>query len=245
MRRLVAAIRENVASLGWANGLIYMLGRGLAAATGGYCGLYIYYFVVQPVPAQPLPMRPRVSRTRVYQASPADDIIRRFPRPADVVARRFADGAVCFVAENAGNLVGFIWIRLDKYDEDEVRCEYLLDPVGELAWDFDAFVAPEFRMSRAFVQLWEAANEFLRLHGYVWTASRISAFNPASLASHKRFGALHRHTAFFLVVGPIQLALLSLRPYVHIGAGRTSRPTVTLRAPSNEKHSDERHQPPA
>jgi hypothetical protein len=243
MRRLVSAIRVNVASLGWAIGSIFMLARGLAIATRGHCGLYIYYFVVQPVPAQPLSMRPKVSRTRVYQASPEDDIIRKFPRPADVVARRFADGAVCFVAENAGNLVGFIWIRLDRYDEDEVRCEYLLDPIGELAWDFDAYVAPEFRMSRAFVQLWEAANEFLRRHGYLWTASRISAFNPTSLASHKRFGAVHRHTALFLVVGPVQLALLSLRPFVHIGAGRTSRPAVTLRAPSNDTHSDERHKP--
>jgi hypothetical protein len=136
------------------------------------------------------------------------------------------------VAENAGNLVGFIWIRLDRYEEDEVRCDYLLDPVGELAWDFDAYVAPEFRMSRAFVQLWEAANEFLRRRGYHWTASRISAFNPASLASHRRFGAEHRHTALFLAVGPVQLALLSLRPYVHLSAGRASRPAVVLRAAS-------------
>ena len=136
---------------------------------------------------------------------------------------------MCFVAENAGNLVGFIWVRLDRYDEDEVRCAYLLDPAGGMAWDFDAYVAPEFRMSRAFVQLWESANEFLRRHRYRWTASRISAFNPASLASHRRFGALHLHTAVFLVFGPVQLTLLSLRPFVHIGATQDSRPVVTIR----------------
>ena len=232
MSRLDSAIRGSVGSLGWGNGLLYTLARALDTATGGRCRLFKYYFVVQPVPAHPLMALPKVSRTRVFQASPADDIIRRFPRPTDVIARRFTDGAVCFVAENAGNLVGFIWIRLDRYDEDEVRCEYLLDPVGQLAWDFDAWVAPEFRMSRAFVQLWEGANEFLRGHGYLWTASRISAFNPASMASHRRFGAEHRHTAFFLVVGPFQLALLSLRPYVHLSAGRAGRPAVVLRAAS-------------
>jgi len=145
---------------------------------------------------------------------------------------------VCFAAENAGHLVGFIWIILDRYDEDEVRCEYVLVPSGEVAWDFDAYVAPEFRMSRVFVQLWEAANAFLRLHGYRWTASRISAFNPASLASHKRFGALHCHTALFLVVGPLQLTLLSLPPYVHLSAGQSGRPTLVLHAPSKLAKSE-------
>jgi hypothetical protein len=104
--RLNSVIRESVGSLGWGNGLLFALARALAAATGGRCRLFKYYFVVQPVPAHPLAALPKVSRTRVYQASPADDIIRRFPRPAEVIARRFTDGAACFVAENAGRIVG-------------------------------------------------------------------------------------------------------------------------------------------
>jgi hypothetical protein len=220
--------------------LLYTLDRALSTLSGGRCRFFKYYLVIQPVPAHPLAALPRSSRTRIYQALPMDDIIQKFPRPADVIARRFRDGAVCFVAETAGNLVGFIWIRLDRYDEDEVRCEYVLDPIGEVAWDFDAYVAPEFRMSRAFVQLWEAANEYLRRHSYLWTASRISAFNPASMASHKRFGAEHRHTALFLVVGAFQLALLSLRPYVHMSAGQASRPALVLHAASKRANSEER-----
>jgi GNAT superfamily N-acetyltransferase len=194
---------------------------------------------MQPVPSRPLAALPRSSRTRVYQTASTDSIVQRIPRPADVVARRFSDGAVCFVAESAGNLVGFIWIRLDRYVEDEVRCEYVLEPVGEVAWDFDAYVAPEFRMTRAFVQLWEAANEHLRRSGYLWTASRISAFNPASLASHQRFGAERRHTAVFLVVGPFQLALLSLPPYVHLSARQASRPALVLNAASTRARTQE------
>jgi len=229
-----------VVSLGWNNGLLYSFDRALSTLSGGRCRLFKYYLVIQPVPSHPLAALPRSSRTRVYQASPTDDIILRGPRPADVIARRFRDGAVCFVAETAGTLVGFIWIRLGRYDEDEVRCEYVLDPIGEVAWDFDAYVAPEFRMTRAFVQLWEAANEYLRRHGYRWTASRISAFNPASLASHKRFGAEHRHTAFFLVVGPFQLTLLSLPPYVHVSARQASRPALVLHAASKRATTEER-----
>ena len=229
MNRAVYTIRASVQSLGWSNGLLYLLARGLSTATGGWARLIKYHFMVQPVPEAPLPALPKSSKTRVYQVSPADDIIRKFPRPAPVISRRFADGAVCFVAVNAENLVGFIWIRLDRYDEDEVRCLYLLDPAGTIAWDFDAYIAPEFRMSRAFVQLWEAANEFLRGRGYGWTASRISAFNAMSLAAHKRFGAERRHTAVFIVAGPVQMALLTVRPYVHVCAGRGNRPTITLR----------------
>lgn len=229
MTRFRSVMRDSVQSLGWGNGLLYVLARALATFTGGHCKLIKYYFVIQPVPAQSRAAIPRSSRTRVYEATPADDIIRKFPRPAAVIAQRFADGAVCVVAENAGNLVGFIWLRLDHYDEDEVRCNYRLEPRGELAWDFDAYVTPEFRMSRAFVQLWEAANHYLRRQGYRCTASRISAFNPASLASHRRFGAVHVHTALFVVVGPVQLALLTLSPFLHLGATRGSRPVVTLR----------------
>ena len=129
---------------------------------------------------------------------------------------------------------------MDRYDEDEVRCEDVLVPHGEVAWDFDAHVAPEFRMSRVFVQLWEAANEYLRLQGYRWTASRISAFNPASLASHKRFGAEHCHTALFLVVGPFQLTLLSLAPFVHVSARQASRPALVLHAASKRYKTEER-----
>lgn len=235
MTRFVSAVRANVASLGWGDGLLYSLDRALGALTGGRCRVFKYHLVLQPVPAHELTALPKSSKTRVFHASPTDDIIRGIPRPADVIARRFRDGAVCLAAENAGNLVGFIWIALDRYDEDEVRCEYVLAPTGEVAWDFDAYVAPEFRMSRVFVQLWEAANEYLRVH---WTASRISAFNPASLASHKRFGAEHCHTALFLVVGPLQLTLLSLAPYVHLSAGQSGRPTLVLHAPSKRAESE-------
>ncbi len=240
MSRLGSAIRANVATLGWSNGLLYTLDRALSTLSGGRCRVFKYYLVVQPVPAHPLAALPKSSRARIYQALPTDDIIQKLPRPADVIARRFRDGAVCFVAETAGSLVGFIWIRLDRYDEDEVRCNYVLHPIGEVAWDFDAYVAPEFRMTRAFVQLWEAANEYLRRHGYLWTASRISAFNPTSLASHARFGAVHRHTALFLVVGPFQLTLLSLPPYVHMGARQASRPPLVLHAaPKNAKSGEQ------
>jgi hypothetical protein len=237
MNRVLSSIRESLASLGWANGSLDIFARALDKATRGRCRLFKYYFVAQPVPVPPAMAPARESKTRVYRASAAEGIIAKFPRPPEVIAKRFADGAVCYVAERAGKLVGFIWIQRENYWEDEVRCQYVLQPAAQLAWDFDAYVAPEFRMSRAFAQLWEAANRFLGDHGCQWTVSRISAFNAASLASHRRLGIVHLHTGVFLAAGPMQVAVFTCSPYLHVAVTSTGVPRLVFAPP--EKRSGE------
>jgi GNAT superfamily N-acetyltransferase len=135
------------------------------------------------------------------------------------------------VAVRENKLVGFIWIKRDGYQEDEVRCHYVLRPASQLAWDFDAYVAPEFRVSRAFSQLWEAANEYLRDLGCRWTISRISAFNAMSLRSHQRLGTVHLHTGYFVVLGSAQVSIFSCRPYVHVATGASDGPEIVLNPP--------------
>jgi hypothetical protein len=232
MTRLLAFFRESVNSLGAANGLLATLARALDWASGGRCRLFKYYFVAQPVPARRADGARRASKTRIYRVSAGDGIIQQFPRPPQNIAKRFADGAVCYAAEQASRFVGFIWIKQDSYREDEVRCHYVLQPPTRLAWDFDAYVAPDFRMSRAFVQLWDAANEYLRDNGCRWTISRISAFNANSLAAHKRLGIVHLHTGFFVVLGPMQLSTFTCAPYIHIGFASSRGPELVLHAPA-------------
>ena len=234
MSRVLSFIKESVASLGFGNGLLVAIARALDQATGGRCRLFKYYFVAQPVPAQPAATNSRSSQTRIFMASPGEGIIKRLPRPPEIIARRFADGSVCFVAARAETLVGFLWIKREAYREDEVRCHYVLQPAATLAWDFDAYVDPQFRMTRAFAQLWEAANAFLREQGCQWSISRISAFNAASLAAHKRLGTVHLHTAIFLVVGRVQLAAFSCYPYVHLGLRSDSFPQLVLGPPAEQ-----------
>jgi hypothetical protein len=231
MTRIFAFVRDSVASLGVANGLLATFARALDRVTAGRCHLFKYYFVAQPVPSHRSSAMERPSKTRVYRTSMQDSIIQQSPRPAPTIAKRFADGAVCHVAAQGSKLVGFIWIKQESYDEDEVKCHYVLRPSTQLAWDFDAYVAPEFRMSRAFSQLWEAANDYLRDLGFRWTISRISAFNAASLRSHQRLGLLHLHTGHFLVAGPVQVSIFSCRPYVHVAIGRSRGPELVLMAP--------------
>jgi L-amino acid N-acyltransferase YncA len=230
MTRILAYLRDSVTSLGMANGLLATFARALDQASGGRCRLYKYYFVAQPVPADSI-VADKPSKTRIYRASADDSIIQQFPRPAQNIARRFADGAVCHVAVREGKLVGFIWIKQDSYREDEVRCHYVLRPSTQLAWDFDAYVAPEFRMSRAFSQLWDAANNYLRSLGRRWTISRISAFNAASLRSHQRLGLTRLDTGYFLVLGPVQISVFSCRPYVHVATRRSRGPELVFTTP--------------
>ncbi len=246
MTRLLSSFRELRDAIGVANALLYGTARLLVRTTRGRSRLLKYYFVAQPVPAAPTPVYARASKTRIYRVFPGDGIIAQFPRPAEVIAKRFADGALCFVAEQAGKLVGYQWVKQESYCEDEVRCLYVLHPPARLVWDFDTYVVPEFRMSRAFAQLWEAVNAFLRQNGYQWSISRISAFNAASLASHKRLGIEHLYAGLFLVAGPVQLAVFSHAPFVHVSAGPASVPRCDFHAPSDgpghaSPRPDEKH----
>jgi hypothetical protein len=231
MTRILAFIRDSVTSLGVANGLLATFARALDRASGGRCRLFKYYFVAQPVPSERSMAAGKPSKTRIYRASADDSIIQQFPRPKLNIVGRFADGAVCHVAVRGDKLVGFIWTKQGSYQEDEVRCHYVLRPSNQLAWDFDAYVAPEFRMSRAFSQLWDAANEYLRELGRRWTISRISAFNAASLRSHQRLGLTRLHTGYFLVLGPVQISLFSCRPYVHVATHGSRGPELVFTAP--------------
>ena len=73
------------------------------------------------------------------------------------------------------NSLGYLWLKLQGYEEDEVRCRYVPVPERGTAWDFDIYVAPPYRMGRTFTRMWIAANDFLRSNGIEWTLSRISS----------------------------------------------------------------------
>ena len=121
MIRALSFLKMSVTTLGLANGLLSTLARALDQATRGRCRLFKYYFVAQPVPAPTVATFNKSSRTRIYQASPGEGIIARLPRPRENIARRFADGSLCFVAVQADKLAGFLWIKRESYWEDEVR----------------------------------------------------------------------------------------------------------------------------
>ena len=123
------------------------------------------------------------------------------------------------LARNGSEFVGYVWLKLRGYEEDEVRCRYVPIPELNTAWDFDVYIAPSYRMSRMFIRVWDAVNDFLRNNRIDWTLSRISAFNADSLRSHRRMGIHRIATGLFLCAGTMQIAFVSVRPFVHVSLG--------------------------
>jgi hypothetical protein len=229
---MMAGVFQRLAQLGWVDGPLYVLSRMLERATGGRVRLIRYLFFAQPVAPQPLTERKSSKGLVLRRVAANDPVIALMPRPAEVLARRFATGAHCIVATKDDRVAGFIWIQEREYLEDEVRCLYQLQ-AADLAWDYDVFVTPDFRLSRLFVQLWETTNVFLRGRGYRWTASRISAFNRESLAAHRRLGVKPIGSALFLTCGSWQLSFFDRSPFLHLSFHRASFPRLSLYPPGD------------
>ena len=154
---------------------------------------------------------------------------------SDVLRFRFDQDAVCFGAFREGTIVGCLWLCLGGYHEDEVRCRYDLRPEGKAAWDFDVYVIPEARGGFAFMRLWDEANAYLRKLGVGWSLSRISAFNPGSLAVHGNLGACRIGSALFFRTGDLQLGFYSFKPYFNFTGSPDRIPRLVLVAPSSDQ----------
>lgn len=225
------ALKSVFSQLGMANGSLYLLARVLSRISGNRIRLIRYLLVAQPVPDAAAMNGRSASGSSIREVKEDDPVVSQFPRPPQVIAKRFADGATCLVAEIKGRFAGFIWLAHGGYDEDEVRCRYEFTRPEISVWDYDVYVEPKFRLGRTFMRLWDAANSQLAMRGIVWSFSRISAFNSGSLAVHGRMGACRLFSATFLCLGPIQITLAGAWPIVHIGLSNKTAPTLKLPPP--------------
>jgi len=228
MRRILASLRATLRSLGWVDGLTYVLAQSLLVVSRGSGRVIKYYLVVQPLqPSTPVPSR-RGGTIKVREIGPDDPLLDDMPQPASTNAYRFRQGARCLVALKGGELAGFMWWVEGPYEEDEVRCLFVPEPVGRSVWDFGVYVSPANRLGPTFFRLWDAASRRLFAKGYRYTCSRISAFNPASLAAHRRLGAQVVGQRLFICLGRLQLSLSRQHPWMHLSVGNNVRPTVKV-----------------
>lgn len=223
-------LRSTISELGWLDGLLYLFHEAARRATGERFMFRKYYLVSQPVPGKRLLPVNRAASISVRQVYEDDDVVKSFPRPRDVLDRRFASGAKCFIARKGERFAGFLWLKSDIYDEDEVRCRFRPLPAGNTVWDFDVHVEPEHRGSLVFAKLWDEANEILRVQGVLWSVSRISAFNRGSLQSHAKLGAIPVGSACFFSIGKFQVTLSPARPFFHLSTDAGSWPEIVIRA---------------
>lgn len=228
---MVASLKSAIGSLGFTNGLLYLLGRAMQAFSEGRWRLIRYYLVAQPVPNPFVPVCRPSERDRVLAITVPDPMLDHCPRPRKVIQGRFEKKYVCLAASSNQEFSGFLWYARGSYDEDEVHCRYVLAAPDSTVWDFDVHVEPRFRLSRTFARLWDAANENFSSKGIEWSISRISAFNKQSTQSHGRMGTRRLNTLTFVCFGRLQIGLMSCRPYLNICWNGLNAPTVVLEPP--------------
>lgn len=232
MTARIRAVLARARELGWFDAALLGTKRLVERITGGGARLIKYRLVAQPVATAPRLSGRRGRSIVVRPVTPGEiSLLAAFPRPPSVLNARFHQGAECLVAFSGDEPIGFLWFTLGDYDEDEVRCRYKMAPPRATAWDFDVFVVAEHRLGPAFLRLWDAADASMTARGVRWTFSRIDAFNETSLRAHARLGARRVGWASFLVLGPVQLTVASMRPWVHLGWGRGSCPVLELDSP--------------
>jgi hypothetical protein len=201
-----------------------------ARATRGRVRVLPYHFYAQPVPPRAQPARE--GSVTVERAMPRTTSSVRFRGRRQSSPRASNSGARNAWSPARGErFVGFLWLKPQEYVEDEVRCIYTLQPPDRTAWDFDVYVDPQFRLSKAFVRLWDTAHATLRREGRTWTMSRIVVFNRESIRAHARLGAVRVCSALFLAGRRWQVSFFTVRPYLHAG-GREACPALLLTAPS-------------
>lgn len=212
-------------------GSLYVFSRVCERLTRGRVRLVRYFIVAQPVPSSVQPVCRPSKVDVVVPAGPEDAHRFTCPRPPEVIVQRFARHHRCLMALSKDRFAGFLWIANGHYEEDEVRCRFVLQDPRLCVWDYDVTVEPDFRMGRTFARLWDRANELLVQEGVRWSLSRISAFNPQSIASHGRMGTVRLHTLTFLCLGRLQLSLLDCKPFIHLGWSARRVPVLSLRPP--------------
>lgn len=202
----------------WA-GLLYVVGRGLHALSPRL-NLYVYELMVQPIPEKAL-LPDRLSKGfEIRQIKQNDPEIDRMPARTDIKEARFAQDALCLGAFRKGQFIGYLWLCFDEYDEDEVRCRYVLSPRGHAVFDFDLYIFPEHRMGLGFVGIWNAVNKYLHQRGIEFTFSRLTRFNLPSRRAHAHLGWKRVASAVFLQAWNLEVMIATTPPFLHASANR-------------------------
>ncbi|BBL35979.1 hypothetical protein Nstercoris_02258 [Nitrosomonas stercoris] len=236
-------VKKLVPMLGWVNTGFLVLSRLLASVSSNNIRIFKYQLVAQPVNNKPFLSPTRGRKIVIRQIDMRDPAISYFPRPLSVIQQRFKDGAICLSAFKDGAFVGFIWLMLGPYQEDEVRADYIPLPAKRAVWDFDVYVHPDYRLGFTFLRLWDEANQLLSKNGFEWSCSRISSFSARSSKSHAHLGTIILGQAVFIKLVNWQVTFASIKPYIHISLSPDSFPkfhleTTSLNNPYSKKDSD-------
>jgi hypothetical protein len=224
LRKLIGPFRE----FGPAVGLLYAIDRMLSRLSPEL-HLYVYELMVQPIVEKPLLSRGSKKQLEIREINAGDPELALMPVRSEAMRARLAQQATCLGAFRNGTFIGYMWFCNPAYDEDEVRCTYVLGSAEDSVFDFDFYIFPEHRMGLGFVSLWNGANEFMRRRNIRYSFSRLTRFNVASRRAHQHLGLKVVGRAIFLKAWHLQVMIATLFPFVHISITKTERVRLTLK----------------
>jgi hypothetical protein len=224
LQRLLSPFRE----FGLFAGLLYMMDRAMGRLSSRL-RLFYYELMVQPIPEAPILPERLGHLIEVREIREGDAELDRMAVRPGVLPARFRQNAVCLGAFQKGELVGYMWFCHGAYEEDEVRCTFVVTPQAEAVFDFDFHIFPEHRLGLGFAALWDGANRLLRGRGVRHSFSRVSRFNLASRNAHAHLGWKLAGRAFFLQAWRCEVGVATVYPFVHVSIRESSRMPLRLR----------------
>lgn len=232
---MLAKLKQTYRELGTADTLLYILDKALVTLTFNRLLIHKYYITRQPVTAAASVPPTKALDIEIKQLASDDPTLDMMDRPATTLQQRYSRGGQCFAAFKKEQFAGNLWLNFDQYQEDEVRCRYILQPAGTAAWDYDVFVLPKYRFSYVFAKLWDYANQQMINRGIHYVYSRINYYNIGSLQSHKRLGSKVFGTVYFVNLGKWQLMFSRrFRPFVKFSMRKAEYPALYIS--ENTKH---------
>lgn len=198
---------------------VYVLGRMLRTLS---CGDAVHYRLMAVDLKALLASNARCDEVKLAALKRGDPRLEHLDVSAQIVRERMAQGAVCLALSKGAKLQGCIWYAVDRYDEDEVRAQFVLP--RSAVWDFGAYVAPEHRLSRSFDQLWRGFARYSSDQGSRYSISRIATHNVASMRAHGRLPHTVLGDCSFIRVFSLQLCLSPLLERWHICRSDQDKP---------------------
>ena len=226
---MLQKIRGVFRQFGFAVGLLYGLDRFLQRLSSNL-RLYAYEFMVQPIHTKPLVPARFTRNFEIREIKHDDPEVDLMPVRPDIKRSRFDQNAVCLGAFQNGQFIAYMWFCFRAYDEDEVRCTYLLMPESQAVFDFDLYIFPQHRLSLAFIGIWNGANQYLSERGIKYTFSRLTRFNVGSRRAHEHLGWKRVGRAIFLQAWSLEVMMATIFPYLHLSLGKANRVRLKLRA---------------
>jgi hypothetical protein len=212
---------------GFLAGLLYAIDRIFLRLTSGL-RLYFYEIMVQPIVDKPLLPERLTKHLEIREIKRGDPEVELMPARPEIKESRFKQNAICLGAFNKGQFIGYIWFCSNAYEEDEVRCTFVVTPAEESVFDFDLYLLPEHRMGLGFIGIWNGVNKFLRSRGIKFSFSRLTRFNLASRRAHQHLGWKRVGRALFLQAWRVEFMMATIFPYLHVSMGNSGHVRLRL-----------------